>query len=378
MNFTISPSQEQLQKSAQLFAQKEVAPTVIQRDESGRWEPKIFQKMGEAGLLGSFFPSEYGGTNQPVFDNYLQIQGFAEGALDVGLSHAWGTHLICGLLIEKFGTIEQKKIYLPQLCSGEKVGGYYLGDWEQGFKAERLPLKVTRQGDYWVVNGIVKAIANGLQGDVFVVAATTENDTISTFIVETGLAGFRIEPSLARLGWKTCPLGDLYFEDYKISQQNLLNVTDFKTIVLLMQNWERFLTIAPWIGIIKALYERSVNQAQNRKLLGKQVGTFSGIRAILANMRINYELSKHLADRATWLMAQNSEQLLAEMAMAKVFISEKAQKVARDAVQLHGSHGLLLSQQIERLYRDAMLLTVVGGDSEITRSAIAKVIFEIG
>nr|WP_307731485.1 acyl-CoA dehydrogenase [Microseira wollei] len=214
-----------------------------------------------------------------------------------------------------------------------------------------------------------------MQGNLFVVAAATEKDTISTFIVETGLAGLRVDPSLARLGWKTCPVGDLYFEDYKVSQQNLFEVTDFKTILLLMQNWERFLIIAPWIGIMKALYDRSVTQAQNRELLGKRVATFSGIRAILANLRINYELSQHLADRAAWLMTQNSDQLLVEMAMTKVFISEKAQKVARDAVQLHGSNGLLLSQHVERFYRDAMLLTILGGDSEITRSAIAQAIF---
>jgi len=375
MNFTIYQFQEQLKESARLFAEKQVAPTVIKRDEERIWSPNIFEKMGEVGLLGSIFPTDYGGRNQSVFDYYLQIQGFAEGGLDVGLSQAWGTQVICGLLIEKFGNKEQKKKYIPQLCGGEKVGGYYLGDWEQGFKAQNLQMKAVNKGDYLLVNGVAKAIANGMQGDLFVVAAATENDTISTFIVETGLAGLRVDPSLARLGWKTCPIGDLYFEDYQVSQQNLFEVTDFKAILLLMQNWERFLSVAPWIGIMKALYDRSVTQAQNRELFGKRVATFSGIRAILANLRINYELCQHLADRAAWLMTQNSDQLLVEMAMTKVFIAEKAQKVARDAVQLHGSDGLLFSQHVERFYRDAMLLSILGGDSEITRSAIAQAIF---
>lgn len=375
MNFTISQSQEQLKESARLFAEKEVFPTVIKRDEERLWSPNIFEKMGEFGLLGSILSENYGGKSQSSLDYYLQLQGFAEGGLDVGLSHAWGEHVLCSLQIEQFGNNEQKKKYIPQLCSGKKVGGYYLGDWEQGFKAKNLHLKAVNRGDYLVINGMAKAIPNGMQGDLFIVAATTEKDTIYTFIVETGLPGFRIEPSLARLGWKTCPVGDMYFENCQIPQQNLFEVTDFKTISLLMQNWQRFLIVAPWIGIMKALYNRSVNQAQTRELLGKRVADFSGIRAVLANLRINYELSQHLADSVACLMTQNCDRLLVEMAMTKVFISEKAQKVARDAVQLHGSNGLHLSQHVERLYRDAMLLTILGGDSEITRSVIAQAIF---
>lgn len=375
MNFTISQSQEQLKESARLFAEKEVFPTVIKRDEERLWSPNIFKRMGEFGLLGSIFSADYGGRSQSLFDYYLQLQGFAEGGLDAGLSHAWGEHVLCGLQIEQFGSSEQKKKYIPQLCSGEKVGGYYLGDWERGFQAQTLQLKAVNQGDCLLVNGVAKAITNGIQGGLFVVAAATEKDTIFTFIVETGLPGFRVEPSLARLGWKTCPIGDMYFENCQVPQQNLFQVTDFKTILLLMQNWQRFQIVAPWTGIMKALYDSCVNQAQIRELLGKRVADFSGIRAVLANLRINYELSQHLADSVAWLMTHNWDRSLVEMAMTKVFISEKAQKVARDAVQLHGSNGLLLSQHVERLYRDAMLLTILGGDNEITRSAIAQAIF---
>lgn len=385
MDFAITEEQRELYEGARVFGEREVAPTVLARDHDQRWDPALFKKMGEAGLLGAPIPEEYGGTGLSAVSTCLVKEAFGEGSRDAGVALAWGAHIIlCGVPIWKLGTEEQKRRYLPGMCSGDLIGGFCLSEPDSGSDATSMRTRAVKKGDRWILNGTKMWITNGPVGDVFVVTAVTSPDDkafgISTFLVEKSFPGCKVGQHIDKMGVRTSQTSELLFEDCEVPGENLLGQENFGFVVTakLILGWERSCLLAPGLGGMKRALQETARYTKEREQFGRPIGRFQAVRQTLADMKVRYELSRLLVYRVAWALDQDGEPPLVDAAVAKVFMTEAAQVNARDAIQLHGGNGFTREYHVERGLRDSILSTIGGGTSEIQRSIIARSMLDLG
>jgi alkylation response protein AidB-like acyl-CoA dehydrogenase len=387
MDFEITPEQQELYELGRSFGAREVAPTVLERDPDSTWDPEIWRKMAEAGLLGAPFPEAYGGTGLSCVDTCLLSEGFGLGAQDGGVALAWGAHtILCGVPIWKLGTEDQRRRYLPKLCSGEMTGGFCLSEADSGSDAASMRTTAVRKGDRYILNGTKMWITNGPVGDVFVVTAVTTPDAkpraagISTFLVEKDFPGFRVGQHIDKMGMRTSVTSELIFEDCEVPVDNLLGMENFGFIITakLILGWERSCLVAPALGAMLGTIERTADYLRNREQFGWPISKFQILRHKVADMRMRYELSRNLVYRVAWQLDQGDDPPLVDAAIAKVFTTEAAQQNARDSIQLHGGNGFTREYHVERGLRDSMLGSIGGGTNEIQRSIIARSILDLG
>lgn len=385
MDFEITDEQRELYEGARVFGEREVAPTVLERDQEQVWDPEIFKKMGAAGLLGAPIPEEYGGTGLSAVSTCLVKEGFGEGSRDAGVALAWGAHIIlCGVPIWKLGTEEQKQRYLPGMCSGDLVGGFCLSEPGSGSDAAAMRTRAVKKGDRWILNGTKMWITNGPVGDVFVVTAVTNPEAkafgISTFLVEKGFPGFKVGQHIDKMGVRTSQTSEIILEDCEVPEENLLGQENFGFVVTakLILGWERSCLLAPGLGGMKRGLKETARYVMEREQFGRPVGKFQAVRQMLADMKMRYELSRLLVYRVAWALDQDGDPPLVDAAVAKVFMTEAAQVNARDAIQLHGGNGFTREYHVERGLRDSILSTIGGGTSEIQRSIIARSLLDLG
>jgi acyl-CoA dehydrogenase len=337
VNFEITDDQRALMEGARAFADKEVCGSVLERDGPSTWDPALWKKMGDQGLLGAPIPEEYGGLGLSAVETCLLKEGFEYGARDAGLTLAWGAHtILCGVPIWKLGTEEQKKKYLPPMCSGDLIGGFCLSEPGAGSDAASMKTRAEKRGDKWILNGTKMWITNGPVGGVFVVTAVTEPGAkamgISTFLVESSFPGFSVGQKIDKMGMRTSTTSELIFDDCEVPEANLLGELNFGFMgtAKLILGWERSCLLAPALGGM------------------------------------------------AWGLDQDGDPPLVDAAVAKVFVSEAGQKNARDSIQLHGGNGYTREFHVERGLRDAMLGTIGAGTSEIQRSIIARSLLNLG
>ncbi len=385
MDFELTAHQLELREGARVFGEREVAPTILERDARAEWSEPIWRKMGEAGLLGAPFPEEYGGTGLSCFETCLVKEGFGEGSTDGGVTLAWGAHtILCGVPIWKLGTEEQKQKYLPKMCTGEWTGGFCLSEPDSGSDAAAMRTRAEKKGDRWILNGSKMWITNGPIGHHFIVTAVTEPGAraagISTFIVESGFKGFRVGQHINKTGMRTSTTSELIFEDCEVPEENLLGEVNYGFMITakLILGWERSCLIAPSIGSMRGLVNRCTRYAQERKQFGRPIGSFQAVRAYLADMKMNYEVAQQLVYRVAWQLDQSDDPPLVDAAICKIFITEAAQKMGRDAVQLHGGNGFTPEYHAERFLRDSLIGSIGGGTNEIQRSIVARSILDLG
>lgn len=385
MHFEISEEQQELYEGARVFGEREIAPTVLERDAAQSWDPELFRKMGAAGLLGAPIPEEYGGTGLSAISTCLVKEAFGEGSRDSGVALAWGAHIIlCGVPIWKLGTESQKQRYLPGMCSGEKVGGFCLSEPGSGSDAASMRTRAEKKGDRWILNGTKMWITNGPVGDVFVVTAVTEPDAkafgISTFLVEKDFPGCKVGQHIDKMGVRTSQTCEIILEDCEVPEENLLGQENFGFVVTakLILGWERSCLLAPGLGNMKRAIRETADYAKEREQFGRPIAKFQAVRQMLADMKVRYELSRNLVYRVAWALDQDGEPPLVDAAVAKVFMTEAAQVNARDAIQLHGGNGFTREYHVERGLRDSILSTIGGGTSEIQRSIIARSMLDLG
>lgn len=385
MDFELTREQEELREGARVFGAREVAPSILERDAKACWEPELFAKLGEAGFLGGPIPEEYGGLGLSAVETCLIKEGFGEGSRDAGLALAWGAHtILCGVPIWKLGTEEQKKKYLPKLCTGDMIGGFCLSEPGSGSDAASMKTRAEKKGDHYILNGTKMWITNGPIGDVFVVTAVTDPGQkafgISTFLVEKNFPGFQVGQHIDKMGVRTSTTSELIFEDCEVPAENLLGQENFGFIITakLILGWERSCLLAPGLGGMKATIERTAAYTKEREQFGRPIAKFQAVRHMLANMKMRYEIARQPIYRVAWALDQGEEPPLVEAAIAKVVVSENSQINARDAIQLHGGNGFTPEYHVERGLRDSMLGTIGGGTSEIQRSIIARSILDLG
>jgi alkylation response protein AidB-like acyl-CoA dehydrogenase len=385
MNFEITKEQDALYEGARELGAREVAPSVLQRDKSGEWDQRIWQKMADGGLIGAPIPEEYGGTGLSCLDTCLVKEGFTYGAHDGGVALAWGaSSILCAVPIWKLGTEAHRQKYLPKMCSGDWLGAFCLSEPGSGSDAAGMKTRAIKKGDRYILNGTKMWITNGPIANHFIVTAVTEPGAkafgISTFIVEKGFKGFRVGQHIDKMGVRTSLTSEIVFEDCEVPEENLLGElnTGFTGTVKTIFGWERSCLLAPSLGGQRANYERCVQYAKERVQFGKPIAKFQAVRHMIADMKIRYELGRNLLHRVAWHLDKGEDPPLVDAAIAKVQLSEASQLTARDAIQIHGGNGFTTEYHVERGLRDSMLGTIGGGTSEIQRSIIARSVLDLG
>lgn len=375
MNFALSEDHLLIRDTARDFVERHVAPTVIERDASCRFPSELIPLMAETGLLGLYHEEVYGGGGSDVLAFTLLIEEIARWDASLALTVASHTSL-CSGHIALAGTHEQKLRFLTPLASGAKLGGWALTEPGSGSDASAMKTTAVKKSGEWVINGSKIFITQGSVGEIFVVLAVTDRDKgakgVTAFIVEKGMKGFSHGPKLHKLGMNSSDTCELHFEDVRIPAENQLGELNHGFIdTMKVLDGGRIGIAALGVGIIRGCLEESVNYAKQRQQFGKPIGEFQSIRFKLADVAVNLEAARNLVHKAAWLR-DNDKPHTVEASMAKLFASEKATLAALDAIQIHGGYGYTKEYHPERFLRDAKLLEIGEGTSEVQRMVIGR------
>jgi alkylation response protein AidB-like acyl-CoA dehydrogenase len=375
LDFTFTEDQELTRRMVREFAENEIAPKVRYYDETQEFPFKIMQKLGELGLLGVIFPPEYGGSGMSYLDYVCVIEEIGRVDPSVGLGVAAHNGLCCNHIF-LFGNDEQKRRYLTPLASGKKIGAWALTEPNAGSDAKGIQTIAERKNGNWVLNGSKNFITHGTVGDTFVVMAVTNRkdpkNGISTFILEKGMPGFRASKKENKLGHRASDTSSLVFEDCVVPDENMVGKEGegFRQAMQILEGG-RIAIAALSVGLAQGAFDEAVKYSKQRKAFGNLISEYQAIQWKLADMATSIEASRLLTYRAAWLR-QNGRKFAKEAFMAKLFASEVAVRSADECVQIHGGYGYIKEFLAEKYYRDAKLLTIGEGTSEIQRIAIAK------
>lgn len=383
MDFTLTPEQEAFKKECKDFAIKEIAPFLEEHDRNSTFFWEGWRKMGDFGLLGLPFPEEYGGSEAGALTTAVAMEGLAAGGADWGICLAWGANtIIGGVPIWKLGTEEQKRKYLVPLAEGKIVSCFALTEPDAGSDAASIQTYAKKDGDRYVINGSKMFITNAPIADISVVMAVTDKEKgpaggISAFIVEKDFPGFSTGKELDKMGNRTSPTSEVFFEDCEVPEENLLGQEGMGFVQVAKETleWERAVMMAPAVGLMEANLERCVTYANERKQFGKPISRFQAVQHKLADIKVAMDTSRLLCYRAAWMKDQGTPAEM-EASMCKLYISEAAMKAASDAVQIFGGYGYIREYPVERSFRDSKLGEIGGGTSEIQRLIISRMILK--
>ncbi len=373
--------QKLLQETIRKFVEKEVAPLAYKLDRDERFPSEAFKRLGEMGLMGITAPVEYGGAGVGYTEMCIIGEELAVGCCST--SATWANHVdLCIDNIRRNATEAQMKKYLPVLCSGQKLGGLAMTETLAGSDVMSMRLRAERKGDFYILNGTKIFITQGPTADLFVVYAKTapEKGThgISAFIVEKEFPGFLRGKKFEKMGWRGSPTGELIFEDCQVPVENLLGEEDRGAMILMSGlNTERVVMGAIALGIARGAYEVALKYAKERVQFGKPISAFQLIQAKLADMAMEIELSRLITYEGA-IMADKGlhREMNLVASYAKLYTSEVSMRVTTEAVQILGGYGYMKEFPVERMMRDAKLMTIGGGTSEIQRIIIAREILK--
>jgi len=378
MGFDLTEEQLQVKRSVREFAEAEIRPHVMEWDEAQRLPREIFTKMGELGLMGVLFPEEYGGAGMGYVEYATVIEEIARVDGSIGLSLA-AHNSLCTNHIFQYGSEAQRKKYVTPLAKGELLGAWGLTEPGSGSDASGMKTIASRRGGGqggWTINGSKNFITHGISADVCVVIAITNREMrsrgISAFVVERGAKGFIAGKKENKLGMRASETASIIFEDCWIPEENLIGEAG-RGFVNAMQVLDggRISIAALALGIAQGAYESALKYSQERKQFGQPIFDFQGIQFKLADMATQIDAARLLTLRAAW-MKDNKRQTTKESAMAKLYASEVAVRVAEEAIQIHGGYGYTKDYPPEKYWRDSKLCTIGEGTSEVQRLVIAR------
>jgi len=375
MDFSFTEEQEMTRQMVREFAGKEIAPVVMEYDESQQFPWEIIRKLAELGLLGILIPPEYGGSGMAYIDFVIIIEELSRVDPSIGLTVAAHNSLCCNH-IYLYGTERQKKTYLPPLASGKKLGAWALTEAEAGSDASAIRTTAVLKDGQWVINGSKFFITNGSAGEIAVVLAVTDRAKgtkgISAFILEKGMAGFRVGKKENKLGVRAADTAELIMEDCRISQECLLGREGEGFInALALLDGARVGIAAFSVGIAQGALEACLKYSKERVQFGQPIAKFQAIQWMLADMSTQIEAARLLTYQAACLH-QQGKRSTKESSMAKLFASEVAVRATEKAVQIFGGYGFIKDYPVEKLYRDVKIATIGEGTSEIQRLVIAR------
>ena len=374
MNFELSEEQLLVQAMVKEFAAAEVAPIAAEIDRNHRFPEELLPKMAKLGLMGVPFDEEFGGAGADYLSYTIVLEELARACASTSVIVSGHTSLGTWPIFE-FGTPAQKEKYLHGLTSGELLGAFALTEPGAGTDAAAGEMTAVLDGDEYVLNGSKIFITNGGYADVYVVTAMTDPTTgtrgISAFIVEKDAPGFSVGEKEHKMGIKASSTTPLYFSDCRIPKDALLG-KEGKGFKIAMQTLDggRIGIAAQALGIAQGALDASVAYAKERVQFGKPIATLQAIQWMIADMATEIDAARLLVYRAAW-NKDNGLPYSQEAAMAKLFASETATRVAGKAIQIHGGYGFTESYPVERAYRDAKITEIYEGTSEVQRMVIA-------
>jgi len=375
MQFQFTEEQLMIQQAARDFAQNELKPGVIERDEHQKFPAEQIKKLGELGFLGMMVDPKYNGAGLDTVSYVLAMEELSKIDASASVVVSVNNSLVC-YGIEKYGTEEQKEKYLKPLATGEKIGAFCLSEPEAGSDATSQRTTAVDMGDYYLLNGTKNWITNGSSASTYLVIAQTDVEKghrgINVLIVEKGMEGFSIGPKENKLGIRGSDTHSLMFTDVKVPKANRIGEDGFG-FKFAMKTLEggRIGIAAQALGIASGAYELSVQYAKERKAFGKPIADHQAIQFKLADMATQIEAARLLCIKAAWLKDQGLPYAQAS-SMAKLYASEVAMKTTVEAVQIHGGYGFVKEYHVERLMRDAKITQIYEGTSEIQRIVISR------
>ena len=375
MNFELTEEQQQIKSSVREFAESEIKPHVMEWDETQHFPEELRPQLAELGLMGVIFPEEYGGAGMGYVEYATIIEEIARVDGSVGLSVA-AHNSLCSNHIYMFGTEEQKQKYLVPLAQGESWGAWGLTEAQAGSDSARTRTNAVRSNGGWTVNGSKNFITHAITGNTLVAVAVTDkekgNKGISAFIFDKTMEGFRSDKKENKLGMRASETASVVFEDCYVPDENRLgNLGEGFTQAMKILDGGRISIAALSVGIAQGAFEAAVKYAKERHQFGQPIAEFQAIQFKLADMATQIEAARLLTMQAAYLK-DNDKRVTKQSAMAKLYASETAVRVAEESIQIHGGYGYTKDYPAEKYWRDAKLCTIGEGTSEIQRLVIAK------
>ncbi|MCY8543434.1 acyl-CoA dehydrogenase [Bacillus haynesii] len=376
MNFELTREQQMVRELARDFAKQEIAPHAEHVDRTGEFPIETFKKMGELGLLGIPFPESYGGSGGDTISYALSVEEIGKVCGSTGLSYAAAVSLGAAP-IYYFGTEEQKQEYLVPLATGRALGAFGLTEPNAGSDAGGTRTKARSEGDSYVISGEKCWITNaGYARTVIVTAVTGKDDSgkniISAIIVPTDSEGFTIKSEYDKMGVRGSNTSQLILDNVRVPKQNLLGSPEkgFKQFLNTLDGG-RISIAALAVGIAQGAFDAALAYASERKQFGRPISYFQAIQFKLADMAMEIELARNMVLKAAWLKDQGRP-FTKEAAFAKLYASEMAFRTCNQSIQIHGGYGYMKEYGVERMLRDAKLMEIGEGTSEIQRLVIAR------
>jgi alkylation response protein AidB-like acyl-CoA dehydrogenase len=377
MDFAWSAEQLEFRETVVQFARKALQDDLIQRDHSAEFSRELWARCGEFGIQGLPFPEELGGGGRDILTTILGMEALGYGCKDNGLlfglaAQMWSVQMP----IHRFGNEEQKRRFLPRLNSGEWIGAHAMSEPDSGSDAFALRTTATLDGDHYILNGTKTFVSEAPVADLFLVFTTIDRTKgalgLTPFLVERDTPGFSVGKKISKMGLKTSPMAELFFENCRVPATNRLG-REGRGVQLFNDSmeWERGCILASNIGSMERLVEDAVRYARERKQFGKAIGEFQGVSHRIADMKVRLEAARLLLYQAAWAK-DRAQSAGMHAAIAKLYLGEAMVQSCLDAVQLRGGYGYTAEYEVERDLRDAVGGTLYSGTSEIQRNLIAR------
>ncbi len=376
MDFSLTDDQRLIRDTVRRFMEAEVRPNVRQHDREEKFAADELRRLGELGCCGMLIPEEWGGAGADSIAYVLMLEEVAriDASMAVALSV---TNSVVAWPLFKHGTDAQRKKYLPQLARGEILGSFCLTEPQVGSDSAAIETRAERRGDAYRLNGTKSWVTTGGQSGLYIVFAKTDAAAgargVSAFLVEPGFPGFRVSRYEDKMGLRSSRSAEITLSDCQVPAENRLGEEgQGLKIALEALDGGRVGIAAQAVGIAQGAFEAAVSYAKQRRAFGKTIGEFQAIQFMLADMQTEIEAARGLVWQAAWLRDSGSRQLGPYASRAKLYAGEMVNRVVYKAVQIHGSTGYSRESDVERMYRDARVISIYEGTSEIQRLIIAR------
>jgi alkylation response protein AidB-like acyl-CoA dehydrogenase len=383
MDFELTEQQKMIRDTVRDFARDQIRPHAEQWDEEESFPRELFHKLGELGIMGMNIPEEYGGSGLDYVSAALAVEEIARQDGSAALTVASHNSLGSGH-IYLAGTEEQKQKYLPELASGEKLAAWGLTEPGSGSDASGMRTTAERKGDKWIINGAKTFITQGSYGDVAVILANTSPEKkqkgITAFILEHDMPGFEVSNKIKKLGMRASDTVELRFDNVEVSDDQRLGKVDNGFIdTLQILDRGRIGIGALSVGLARGALEESLDYSQEREQFDSPIADFQAIQFKLSDMATEVDAARLMVMRAARKAdryPETGQRFTKEASMAKLFASEVAMRATEEGIQIHGGYGYTREYPVERYFRDAKLMTIGEGTSEIQRLVIARQILD--
>ncbi|MFI1773203.1 acyl-CoA dehydrogenase [Thalassobellus citreus] len=375
MNFNLSEEHIMIRDAAREFAQTELLPGVIERDNKQEFPDALVKKMGELGFMGIMVDPKYGGSGMDAISYVIIMEELSKIDASASVMVSVNNSLVCYGL-EAYGTEEQKQKYLTKLATGTCIGAFCLSEPEAGSDATSQKTTAIDKGDHYILNGTKNWITNGGRAEVYLVIAQTDKDKgshgINAFIIEKGMEGFHVGPKEDKLGIRGSDTHTLQFNDVKVPKENRIgaNGSGFRFAMKTLSGG-RIGIAAQALGIASGAYELALKYSKERKAFGTEIANHQAIAFKLADMHTDIEAARMLVMKAAWDKDQGNNYDMSS-AIAKLYASKVAMEHTVEAVQIHGGNGFVKDYHVERLMRDAKITQIYEGTSEIQKIVISR------